>query len=82
VVFLYLGGNCTVLKRDVIAILSAYTRVSSITREFIQYSRGNNLVRSESDPGNKEKSYVLTEKGIYFSPVSCDTLRKRGQMPL
>ncbi|RJQ32532.1 MAG: DUF370 domain-containing protein [Peptococcaceae bacterium] len=80
--FLYLGGNCTVLKKDVIAILNVYTRTSSITREFIQYSRGSGLIRSDLYPESKEKSYVLTDRGIYFSPVSCDALRKRGQMPL
>ncbi|NPV74589.1 MAG: DUF370 domain-containing protein [Pelotomaculum sp.] len=76
--FLHLGGDVVVPKRDIIAIFDIQTALSPATREFIEIARDEGFVRIISDH-NKEKSYVLTAKEIFLSPISCTTLKKRSE---
>lgn len=78
--FLHLGGDVVVLKEDIIAIFDARAVSSPITREFMEISGDEGLIKNIS--GQKEvKSYILTTNEIYSSPISCITLSKRTKMP-
>ncbi|WP_003545532.1 extracellular matrix regulator RemB [Desulfotomaculum nigrificans] len=76
--FLHLGGDVVVLKKDIIAILDTRTKQSSITREFIDIAKDEGFIQSISNQ-EKEKSLVITTKEIYVSPISCTTLKKRSE---
>lgn len=75
--FLHLGGDKIVPKKEIIAILDCKKGVSGITREFIQIATDEGFVENISDP-DKEKSYVITSEKIFISPISCNTLKKRS----
>ncbi|MCL6612517.1 MAG: DUF370 domain-containing protein [Peptococcaceae bacterium] len=79
--FLHLGGDKIVPKKDIIAILDYKKGNSAVTKEFIQIAMDEGFVENISDP-DKEKSYVITTEKIYISPISCNTLKKRfGESP-
>lgn len=75
--FLHLGGNTVILKKDVVAILDFQRGLSAINKEFMELAGNDGFVRSISEQG-KEKSYVITIDKIYISPISCSTLKKRS----
>ncbi|AEG58312.1 extracellular matrix regulator RemB [Desulforamulus ruminis] len=75
--FLHLGGDIVVLKKDIIAILDTRTKASSITREFIDIAKDEGFIQPISQV-DKEKSLVITSKEIFVSPISCTTLKKRS----
>jgi len=74
--FLHVGGDVMVAKKDIIAVISADTRRSVITREFFDVARDEGFLVHIAEEG-KEKSYILTGREIYISPISCSTLKKR-----
>ncbi|MDA8337662.1 MAG: DUF370 domain-containing protein [Peptococcaceae bacterium] len=74
--FLHVGGEVMVAKKDIIAVISADTKRSVITREFFDVARDEGFLVHIAHKG-KEKSYVLTGREIYISPISCTTLKKR-----
>lgn len=76
--FLHLGGDVVVLKKDIIAILDTRTKQSVITREFIDIAKDEGFMQPISNQ-EKEKSLVITTKEIYISPISCTTLKKRSE---
>jgi len=79
--FLHLGGDIIVSKKNIIAIMNLETTaVSKINNDFFKKSTEKNMViniKTEELP----KSYVLTreqgEKKLYICPVSAQTLNKR-----
>ncbi len=75
--FLHLGGDIVVLKKDIIAILDARPKNSAVTREFIDIAKDEGFIQPISN-ADKEKSLVITSKEIYISPISCTTLKKRS----
>lgn len=75
--FLHLGGDVVVLKKDIIAILDIRTKLSPVTKEFIEIAKDEGFIKNISEQ-NKEKSYVVTTKEIFLSPISCVTLKKRS----
>lgn len=76
--FLHLGSDKIVPKKDIIVILDYKKGNSAITREFVQIARDEGFVKNISDP-DKEKSYVITTEKIFISPISCNTLKKRSR---
>lgn len=76
--FLHLGGDVVVPKKDIIAILDVRTKQSPVTREFFEIAKDEGFIKNISDQ-NKEKSYVVTTKEIFISPISCTTLKKRSR---
>jgi hypothetical protein len=79
--FLHLGGDVVVPKKDVIVILDIKTMSAPTTREFIEIARDEGFIRNISNK-NKDKSYVVTTKEIFISQISCSTLKKRSEMML
>ncbi|WP_031514351.1 extracellular matrix regulator RemB [Desulfofalx alkaliphila] len=77
--FLHLGGDVMVCKKDVIAIINAKAKQSPVTKEFLEVASDEDFIKSISSE-EKEKSVVITTRNIYLSPISCNTLRKRSDI--
>ncbi|MCL2337095.1 MAG: DUF370 domain-containing protein [Firmicutes bacterium] len=75
--FLHLGGNMIVPKKDVVAILDIRTGSSAITAELLQTAAEEGFV-VQSAGADKKKTYVITSNKIYYSSISCTTLKKRA----
>ncbi|SFR11902.1 extracellular matrix regulator RemB [Desulfoscipio geothermicus] len=75
--FLHLGGDVVVPKKDIVAILDIRAKSSGITREYLEIAGDEGFIVNISEPG-KEKTYVITGNEIYLSPISCNTLKKRA----
>lgn len=76
--FLHLGADVMIPKKDVVAILDIQTRLAGITREYLKMIRGDGLLEVIGEPG-KERSFVITTDKVYLSPISCNTLKKRAE---
>lgn len=76
--FLHIGGDVVVLKKDVIAIFDIYTKLSPVTREFIEVAKDEGFIKNISGQ-SKEKAYVITTREVFMSPISCATLKKRSE---
>ncbi len=76
--FLHLGGDVVVPKKEIIAIFDARAMSASSTREFIEIAGDEGFIKNI--PGQKkEKSYVVAINEIFLSPISCATLSKRAK---
>jgi len=75
--FLHIGADVVVPKKDIIAILEINTKQSPITKEFLEIAGDEGFIEYISEK-NKEKSYLVSTSKIYFSPISCTTLKKRS----
>ena len=75
--FLHLGGDVVAPKKDVIVIIDARARQSQVTKEFFNIAGDEGFIKNISGQ-NKEKSFVVTTKEIFVSPISCTTLKKRS----
>lgn len=75
--FLHLGGDVMVLKKDIIAILDVKAKQSLATNEFLEIAKDEDFIKKISSD-EKEKSFIITNKEIYLSPISCNTLKKRS----
>ncbi len=76
--FLHLGGDVVVLKKDVIAILDIRTAQAAVTKEFIEIAGDEGFIKNIYEK-DREKSFVVTTRDIYMSPISCSTLKKRSE---
>ncbi len=74
--FLFLGGNVTVKKNDVIGIFDIeQCSVSRITAEFLNADQKQGRVVSVSD--DMPKAFVVCSDKTYITNVSNATLNKR-----
>ena len=74
--FLHLGADVVIPKKDVIMIIDIRTKKSPITKEFLQISEDEGFTKPIAE---KIKSVIITTKKIYMSPISCSTLKKRSE---
>jgi hypothetical protein len=73
--FLHLGNNFMIRKDRIIAIIDIETGASNhISRNFLN---NTDKIQTISDEG-KEKSFIISDDGIYLSPISSTTLYKRS----
>lgn len=77
--FLHLGADVTVLKKDIVAILDVSTGVVDSTRDFLKTARNEGLLETITEV-EKARSYVITTDVVYLSPISCGTLKKRASV--
>lgn len=76
--FLHLGGDMIVPKKDVIAIIDLKQPYKSkINAEFLRISGDEGVTKYVGDP-TKIKSFILTINNVYYSPISSSTLKKRA----
>ena len=74
--YLFLGGNSTVKKSEVVGIFDIEeTSVSRITADFLNSEQKRGRVISVSD--DMPKSFVVCTDKSYITNVSNDTLNKR-----
>ena len=74
--YLFLGGNSTVKKSEVVGIFDIEeTSVSRITADFLNSEQKQGRVVSVSE--DMPKAFVVCEKNTYITNVSNDTLNKR-----
>ena len=79
--FLHLGGNIIVNKKDIIAVMDLESStISKITKEYLKYMEINkNVINVEENI--LPKSYVIVnnkeENKLYISPIAAQTLLKR-----
>ncbi|MCF8010169.1 MAG: DUF370 domain-containing protein [Clostridiales bacterium] len=79
--FLHLGENTVIPRREIIAIIDVKARKSPITEEFIDIAKDEGFIKDITLDG-KAKSFVITTNNIYLSPISCITLKKRTKTSL
>ena len=75
--YLYLGGDRAVAWRDLVGIFDLDTvTVQKHSRDFLARAQQQGQVH---DTGTLDlpKSFVLTDGGIYLSPLNSTTLQKR-----
>lgn len=75
---LHLGGDMVIPNKEIIAILKYDLNDFEISKEFFKISEEEGFINYICAP-EKAKSYILTEKKIYVSPISTATLQKRGK---
>lgn len=81
--YLHLGSDVVVLKKDIIAVLDLETTsISKRTQKFLETAQKSGRVIDVSI-GDLPKSYILCGKKdsykVYVSPISAQTLHKRAQ---
>lgn len=74
--FLHLGADVSIYSDEVIGIFDIKLVSSPTFREFLDVARWNDSIHIID---RKSKSIVITEKGVYYSPVSRATLARRWQ---
>jgi extracellular matrix regulatory protein B len=75
-VFLHIGGDQIIPKKDIIVILDEKTMAKSeANKKFLIKNKINN---KDMDELSKEKSFILTNKKLYTSSISSLTLKKRS----
>jgi hypothetical protein len=78
--FLHLGADVMVLKKDIVAILDVHAGLVNPTPDFLRTARNQSTLEAVAEVG-KERSYVITTDVVYLSPISCGTLKKRAAVP-
>lgn len=73
--YLHIGGSGVVRADDLLGIFDIRIRERQCNREFLQVSEvgGKDVNRTEY------KSFVVTTRKVYFSPIAPGTLKKRLQ---
>ncbi len=76
--FLHLGGDVSVLRKDIIGIFDIFsTYKSTISKEFMEVAEGEKTIIKVSLT-EKNKSFILVGDKVYLSPISSGTLQKRS----
>ncbi|MFZ3103043.1 MAG: extracellular matrix/biofilm biosynthesis regulator RemA family protein [Desulfitobacteriaceae bacterium] len=76
--FLHLGGDILLNQKKIVAILDLETSTKGTTTgKFITKIKNTKQINYVSEKG-KEKSFIITTDGYYFSPISSTTLLKRS----
>ncbi|NLO97222.1 MAG: DUF370 domain-containing protein [Peptococcaceae bacterium] len=77
--FLHLGNNFMIRKDSIIAILDIETGINNrLSQSFLNNNDKNKIINIAEE--GKQKSIVISEKGIYLSPISSSTLSKRSTL--
>ncbi|MCD5406205.1 MAG: DUF370 domain-containing protein [Desulfotomaculum sp.] len=75
--FLHLGNNVIISKKDIITILTIEEKIGVINKFFLKKASSDGILKSIS---KKKVSCIITVKKIYLSHISCDTLKKRANI--
>jgi hypothetical protein len=75
--FIHLGGDTIIRVSEIVAIFDlASERTSKISGQFLKAAtQSGNVTFIDQD---ESKSFVITEKRVYYSPISSTTLKKRA----
>lgn len=74
--FIHLGENCVIRKKDMIAVFDIEnTSTSQITKEYL--NKAGKMKKVIYVTEEMPKSFVVTEREIYISSLSPQTLIRR-----
>ena len=74
--FIHLGENCVIRKKDMIAVFDIEnTSTSAITRDYLNKAGKFKKVIYVTE--DMPKSFVVTERAVYISSLSSQTLIRR-----
>lgn len=76
--FIHIGGDTMVRLEEVIGIFDIRLERESTTHQLFERLRSENKIEVVDVGGSK--SFVLTEKKTYLSPISSATLKKRASI--
>jgi hypothetical protein len=80
-VFVHLGADLVVRSKDIVCISDIRARdLSPITREFLQVAKEEGFMHDIAS--GQAKAFVVTINGVFLSPISSLTLRKRAEYPI
>ncbi|QQE78959.1 extracellular matrix regulator RemB [Alicyclobacillus sp. SO9] len=74
--FIHIGGDTMVRLEDIIGIFDLSAKDSPDTNSYLELAKRANSAKI-IDVGEL-KSFVVTNKALYYSPISSLTLRKRA----
>jgi len=78
VMFLHLGVDTTVPLKNVIGIFDLKITKSKSTDDYLDNIRKNKKKDMTDISDHEAKSFIITDKAIYFSTISSTTLKKRA----
>ena len=73
--FVHIGDDIVLPIKDIVGIFDIGILEDKATRDFLQIAEEEGFIIKNN--GSRERSFVLTEQNIYFSPISSTTLKKR-----
>lgn len=78
--FLHIGDNILLAKKDIIVILNWETeKERNANMSFYKGLQQEKKIICTCKDKDKIKSLVMTEDAAYLSPISSQTLKKRGE---
>ncbi|MGG3574143.1 extracellular matrix/biofilm biosynthesis regulator RemA family protein [Bacillus gobiensis] len=72
--YIHIGDDIVVPIRDIVAIFDFKINNSPIVEDFLS-GHAETII---STAGGSPRSFVVTEKNVYLSPLSSRTLKKRA----
>jgi hypothetical protein len=72
--FLHIGNSRVVSLEEVIGIFNLELKNNQVNNQFLESFPGERLTRKEEELCN---TFIITEKKVYYSPISPLTLQKR-----
>ncbi len=76
--YLHLGSDILIDQNKIIAILNLETSSETTIKNFLENINKKKQIKYISEKG-KEKSFIITTDGYFFSPISSTTLLKRSE---
>lgn len=76
--YLHLGSDILIDQNKIIAILNLETSSETTIKNFLEDINKKKQIKHISEKG-KEKSFIITTDGYFFSPISSTTLLKRSE---
>ncbi|SMB87489.1 protein of unknown function [Desulfonispora thiosulfatigenes DSM 11270] len=75
--FLHIGEDIVIPKKDIIGIFDKNTTTrAKTTKEYLELASLDNLIKQVGSD-EKVKTFIITSKFVYLSPISSVTLNKR-----
>ncbi len=74
--FIHLGENCVIRKKDMIAVFDIEnTSTSALTKDYL--NKAGKMKKVIYVTEDMPKSFVVTERAVYISSLSSQTLIRR-----
>ncbi|HAG10069.1 MAG TPA: DUF370 domain-containing protein [Desulfotomaculum sp.] len=74
---IHLGGDVAIPGKCIIMILNSNVEKSSIVKDYLAVVKEENFVHDLADEGSG-RAFIITDRGVFISPVSSATLKKRS----
>lgn len=74
--FLHLGGDVLTDLKSVIVIINTENTLGNSNQEFLKIAAQEGFIKKIDQESTK--SVIVTDKKVYLSPISSQTLKKRA----